>query len=166
MKYKLDIININDISKEEYDEILNKLSKVDKDKYYKMPNERAKHFLAGRYLLNKNLIDISKIYYLDRKPVVNFPCFSISHSDDLTVVAISDELIGVDIEKIREVDDKISNVLKVDKKDAIKEFTKREAYIKLNGLGMKNINDDISSCEFIIKEYNDYYITVAYKKNK
>ena len=166
MKYKLEIINVNDISKKEYDEILNKLNKVDKGKYQKMPSDRAKHFLAGRYLLDKNLIDISKIYYLDRKPVIDSSYFSISHSDDLTTIVISDEPIGVDIERIREVDERVSSILKTNQKDVIKEFTKREAYIKLNGLGMKNLNDDVSSYKFITKKYNNYYITVAFKKNK
>ena len=167
MEHKLEIININDISKKEYDDVYKRLNAIDKNKYSKMTSLRGKHFLAGRYLLLNNNIDIKDIYYEERKPMISSCFFSISHSDDLTVLVIRDVPIGVDIEKIKPVDESVKKIINKDlsDEDFIKEFTKREAYIKVNGLGMKNLNDDLSDYSFTTQKYLDYYITIS-EKNK
>ena len=168
MKHKFELININGISDSQYKFIKSKLSIQDKKKSKRLSSKRNKHFLAGRLLLDFAGIDVSSIYYIGRKPVVDGICFSMSHCDDLTAVIVNDKPIGIDIERIKPVDESMKKILNLDSKlsneDFIKEFTKRESYIKLKGLGMKNLDDDISNYKFITEKVNDYYITISLSK--
>lgn len=93
--------------------------------------------------------------------------FSISHSDDLLVIVIDNKNIGVDIERIRDYDLKINSIIKYNAKsneDFFREWTKREAVIKLKGLALKDINSlDYTGINFKVRRYKDYIITIAYE---
>lgn len=160
------IININEIDEKKYTEVFNKINDVEKNKLLNMPFERKQHFIAGRYLLMNNQIDISKIYYnKNKKPLIENKFFSISHSDEYTVIVIHDNPVGIDMEKIKNVDLSIKRVfgndINISDEKFIKEFTKKESYIKLSGLALRNINDCMESAHFIIKKFKDYYITIC-----
>ena len=60
---------------------------------------------AGRLLLSQMIkeqygkTDYTVTYNENGKPLTDFCCFSISHSDDLVACAVSDKPVGIDIEK-------------------------------------------------------------------
>ena len=88
--------------------------------------------------------------------------FNISHSGDMVVCAVSDKEIGIDIERIREINPKTSEKFACEKeieyinshKNGLFEiWTLKEAYFKCIGTGLgadiKNVSFDIE-CEKII----------------
>lgn len=93
--------------------------------------------------------------------------FSISHCDDLLVIVIDNKNIGVDVERIRDYDLKINNIIKYNAKsneDFFREWTKREAVIKLKGLALRDINSlNYTGINFKIRRYKNYIITIAYE---
>src|SRR5574344_1088601 len=114
-----------------------------------------------RELLNVNNVEIIKDSTKNNKP--NF--FSISHCNNHTVVVVSDHEVGVDMELIRPYDIKLLkylNLPKLSDDDFFKEWTKRESFIKLNGLALKNINDlEMKNCKFTYRNVNNYAITIC-----
>ena len=164
MKYK--IISINEYNLEIEKSVLKNLSPSDKEKYDRLSGNRKKHFILARYLLMQSGVDIRKIKYLGRKPVTDNLYFSISHSYDYTVVIVSNECVGIDIEKIREISPSVKETLMnkdIGDEEFLKHFTKMESYIKYNHLGLKNLKDDISDYNFEINYYNGYIITICTK---
>lgn len=93
--------------------------------------------------------------------------FSISHSDDYLVIVISNKNIGVDIEKIKDYPKKMHDIIEYhpkNKKDFFKEWTKREAVIKLKDLALKDINSlNYTGINFKTKKYKKHIITMAYE---
>ena len=170
---KIKIIKDNELDIKDLKLIYKKLNCVDRERISKMNKSSQIKFLIGRYLLAQEKIDISKIFYNENgKPLIEDNYFSISHSFDLTAIVVSNKPIGIDIEKKRNINDKIkNNILKnFTQKDLIEnhnllfeEFTKREAYIKLNGLNLKYISDDISNYKFMTFKLGDYIMSICYK---
>ncbi len=168
MNYK--IININNYNNKIFNLVYNNLNEHDKNKIIKMPKDRMKHFILARYILLQNNIDISKINYNENgKPYINNKYFSISHSNKYTVVCISNEPVGVDIEYIKDINESIKSTFGFkDKSDIefLKHFTKVESYIKLNGLALKNFNDNIDGYDYKTRIYRNYIITICNKKSQ
>ena len=92
---------------------------------------------------HKNLKDLDFYFTKLGKPMVRLFYFNISHSADFCVVAISNKKIGIDVEKVREIDN-IENIvnklfwcLPLNNKDLLMNFfigfTQYEALIKYNG---------------------------------
>lgn len=114
-------------------------------------------FLLQEVLYSDFNIDISrkKIYFTkNNKPYIQGIHFSISHSKDMVCLIVSDHLCGIDIEAI---DDNIKHQKLVEKvltnneqtiyqnsKDKlgyfVKQWTKKEAYLKCFNDGITNIN--------------------------
>ena len=161
--------NINNYDKYQYDSFYNNLSNMDKDKYNNIVKDNKKKlFLLSRILLDKitnkyyniNYIDMVIKYNTYGKPIYKDFYFNISHSSDYACAIISNNKIGIDIEKIREVDLNIINYFCTDKevnyilssKDKYKSlftiFCLKEAYFKMIGTGINNIK----SIEFIIND--------------
>lgn len=59
---------------------------------------------------HKNLKDLDFYFTKLGKPMVRLFYFNISHSADFCVVAISNKKIGIDVEKVREIDN-IENIV-------------------------------------------------------
>lgn len=105
--------------------------------------------------------------------------FSISHSNDLSVCALSDKEIGVDTEKIKAFNPKLIDRICLDEEKQyignsserfFQIWTAKEAYSKLTGLGLsiglKNIEVDIKNLEvqgkkLTIKTIGDYIISIV-----
>ena len=178
--YKL---NINSLSDEEYKEIYNKADEIRKKKCdnYKLIDDK-KRCLAAYYLLLKVLeeysIDKSKISY-DKEHIILIDSdynISISHSGYFVLLAISKNKIGIDIERIRDINFAITgyfcndNDLDYIDNDINKFFevwTFKEAFSKANGMGIsresKNINFKDYNKEFV---YFDNYIVCLYEKTQ
>lgn len=109
--------------------------------------------------------------------------FNISHTRNAIAVAISGELIGIDIEKIRNTDLKIAKrffttleceyiINNTDKSKAFYEiWTKKEAYIKYMGKGLSiplgsfDVLDLQISSRINTFQINDYIISVCSEKS-
>lgn len=121
-------------------------------------------------------------YNENGKPLLPFCHFCIAHSDDLVIVAISDNPVGVDVERIREI--KKRNDYKLFSFNEVKYvnsspvgialrffeiWTKKEAYIKLNGLKLSDAAkfDIFKLSEVIFKSEisEDYYTTICIKND-
>lgn len=115
------------------------------------------------------------IYNEYKKPYLknNSYFFNLSHSNNVTVCALSDKEIGIDIEAItmkEKIIKKIcnENELKQIKNadDFTKIWTKKEAYVKYVGIGLSYglENVDTTKLKFTTKKYKDYYISI-YEEN-
>ena len=163
--YNLFYYNIDKMSDELYESELKKLSKMRRKEILKKQNlEDRKRSLAGDMLVRKY---ISRLYSIPAeelifakgehgKPyVLNAPAhFSVSHSLKYTVVAISNEPIGIDTEVIREfsaiIDHKSFNESEKEyvagatpfrRKNQMERafyevWTAKEAYLKYTGKGL------------------------------
>ncbi len=172
--YNLFYYNIDKMSDELYETELAKLPKIRRNEILKKKDiQDRKLSLAGDMLVRKY---ISRLYGIPKdqlifangehgKPyVVNAPAhFSISHSLKYTVVAISNEPIGIDTEIIKEfpaivahklfnADEKayISGNTPFRRKSQMEKaffeiWTAKEAYLKYKGLGLSG---GISSLSF------------------
>lgn len=104
--------------------------------------------------------------------------FSISHSGDITVVAIGDTPLGVDIEKIKKADLRVIKRFLKEEADYITEkdsnhrffeiWTKKEAYLKCKGTGISGGLNSINVLDlpFETTVYDDYIISVYREKQK
>ncbi len=162
------IISINEYNPKIYDLVYNKLNDYEKDKITRMPKDRVVHFIMGRYLMIKEGLDVIKVYYnKNGKPCLDNVFFSISHSDEYTILITSDKEIGIDIEHIKHINNSLKKTfLKREASDIefLEYMTKMESYIKLNGYGLSHFDDDISDYNFESFKYIDYLITICERK--
>ena len=104
--------------------------------------------------------------------------FSISHSGDITVVAIGDTPLGVDVEKIKKADLRVIKRFLKEEADYITEkdsnhrffeiWTKKEAYLKCKGTGISGGLNSVNVLDlpFETTVYEDYMISVYREKQK
>lgn len=111
--------------------------------------------------------------------LMNFPeiQYNISHTKGIIVCAISDENIGIDIEKIRNFNKRIpqkffteneQNYIFSKKEDQNKRFfevwTRKEAYVKWVGLGLEltlNSFDVLQDTRIITEIIDDYIVSIC-----
>ncbi|MDD6639734.1 MAG: 4'-phosphopantetheinyl transferase superfamily protein [Erysipelotrichaceae bacterium] len=169
------IKNINDFNKDDINNFYDKIPKLKKDKIYKFKNYESKvrsivgEIILKELLVKKNISYNSLDYYINEygKPYLkdNTTFFNISHSFDYVITAISDNEVGIDIEKIRKTPIKIINQFATEKEKEyilssnnnieeriFKIYTLKEAYFKMLGTNLNNILE----VEFIIKNDKIY----------
>ncbi len=142
-------INIGDISETEYEKTA---------EYFPETKERIKNYcpddqkrtLAGRYLLKQIIKELygreefTIAFNENGKPTLDFCFFSISHSGDYAVCAVSDSPVGVDIEHMKSFKQRDKYMLftlreseYVNECDCENRFytlwTRKEAYVKAKG---------------------------------
>lgn len=143
---------------------------------YKMLKDRQSRLLARlmiqQYLQEKKYDGTLDSWQktIDEKPfIANGPAFNITHSGDIVAVAFSDQSIGIDIEKISDVDvqglstylhhqEKIYIDRASDKQDAF--FTiwaKKEAYLKATGKGIASGLSKMSVVEDIVSGDSEHW---------
>lgn len=158
------IKSIDECDEDVYKYIYDNLGIYEKNKVDKLFNNKLS--LLGYYelyiLLKKRNINLfeSKIKYNKfNKPYIDNIHFNIAHDNKVTVCAISDTPIGVDIIYLKRSNSKINK----------KKFAIKEAYIKMVGNTILNINNVslnhiYTNC--YIKEiyYEDYLIIICKKK--
>lgn len=127
----------------------------------------------------KSLNEINLSFSQNGKPLSNALYFSISHSNDIACVAISNTNVGIDVEKIKPLEnlekliDTLFEELPFNSNDLLLNFylayTSYEAYIKYNDLALGYpkkslyIREDCKS--HIIEIDNDKYV-LNYLSNK
>ena len=156
--------------------------------YTELDDETAKLHNIISYLLLKKILTDNNIevdessynYSKDGKPYyensnINF---SISHSEDMIAVAIDDNELGIDVEKIKEVknniidrvyskeEQKLYSEKLLDDSFFCKTWTKKESFAKSSGKGMNIDFDSITlDLESDFNEIKDYYINTIKLKD-
>lgn len=159
-------IYIHDIKNDEKDRLLELyplLSAVEKERAGRFKFEKDfKLYVAGKIMARKIIADYAKIapedieFRIDnygrpflKQALINNFDFNISHSGDYVVLALSDQRLGIDVEKIRPVDFKIAETCFHDKESEhlnrdpekqlenfYKLWTLKESFIKAVGEGL------------------------------
>ena len=133
-------------------------------------NKRKKEFVACRILLNIYNKDLKISYSKNGSPnLSNHQYISISHSDDLVCIIISDKKVGMDIEMISEKSLRLKErfinshhtILNKEKSTLI--WCIKEAVFKFHEIGNVDFIKDISVPEFILKENGE--IDISFKNN-
>lgn len=142
-------ININEISDIEYSKTADFFPETTKQIKDYRPDDK-KRTLAGRYLLKKMVKELygreefTLAFNENGKPMLDFCFFSISHSGDYAVCAVSDSPVGVDIEHMKSFKQRDKYMLftlreseYVNECDCQNRFytlwTRKEAYVKAKG---------------------------------
>ena len=104
--------------------------------------------------------------------------FSISHTDGLTVIALSDCEVGIDVEKVRKADLRVVRRFSKEEADYITEkesdrrffeiWTMKEAYLKCKGTGISGGLNSVNVLElqFKVMDYEEYIISVYSESKK
>ena len=160
------IIHIVDLRKADINQFLSSpyLSEEDLDavKEFKMEEMREEK-LISRYFKNKYVGE----YYLGEhgKPLSKNICFNISHSHGVIIFASSNKDIGVDIEMIKEVEDKLVDYVTTDEEkeyaSSLEKFfevwTLKESLLKADGCGIAMNLKEISTLPVDeVKEFNHH----------
>ena len=99
--------------------------------------------------------------------------FSISHTEGLTVIAVGDSEVGVDVEKTRKADLRITRRFLKEEADYINVcdsdrrffeiWTKKEAFLKYKGTGLSGGLQSVNVLNLPIKTFafEDYIISVC-----
>lgn len=139
---------------------------------------KARHFLQK--LFGEDIIiktDKNGKPYIEGNSEIHF---NISHTDGLLVIAVSDYEVGIDAEKVREVDMRVKKRFTKAEAEYVGEsinrffeiWTKKEAFLKQKGVGLKG---GLQSFSVLDKEINsristffmgDFVVSVCfYKQN-
>lgn len=145
-------------------------------KLYIKENTDSKFFL--KYVLNdNNIFDYSIFYNEYGKPYLdNNLFFNMSHSNNITACIISDEEVGIDIEKIKYNEKVAKRVLNKEEMKILNNsnnkaemftifWTIKESYVKLLGVGigygLKRVDTTKLKEKIIVKKYNDYILAIS-----
>ncbi len=191
MKYL--IRDVNSYKSQEFDFFFKNIRYEKRDRIKNYSNNRRKRqAIVGEMILKELLEKYYDIKYNDciikesknGKPyITNYNIyFNISHKDNLVVCIISNNEIGVDIEKVRKINLDTINVFATSneknyilekKEDVFKRlfeiYTLKEAYLKMNNDSIININSfdilNVNKKNIFTKTiyYNDYIISIIKK---
>lgn len=153
----VEILEVSSVSEADFVREYNRQGSYNKRRIALMRPQDKRRTLAGLILLRKKIAETYDIteyeftYNENGKPLLPFCFFSISHSGDYVVCSVSDTPVGVDTEVIRDIPfrndyrlftlEEIVYVNESEKEHNIRFFevwTKKEAYIKANGLKLAN----------------------------
>ena len=165
-------------------------SSVRKEKLKLITNEEVRlERIAAEVLLQYAFkeygFDIPKEYAYDElgKPVASDVYFSITHTVGAVMVAVSNNPVGVDLEKKRNIDEKIaSRILTQEEFNFYNEhkgseylldsFVRKESFFKMTGEGInsnltkESINDILNQSKQVALCFDDYLsIITTYKKD-
>lgn len=177
---KIRKINIGDISEREYSKTAEFFSETAEGIKNYRPDDK-KRTLAGRLLLREMIKELygreefTVGFNENGKPILDFCYFSISHSGNIAVCAVSDFPIGVDIELIKDFKKREKYMLftpieneYVNESDSENRFftlwTRKEALIKAKG----GIMADAAKAELVTPEFKlkDNYDGFAFKTER
>ena len=174
---------------ENFNKALNKLNDDRIQKTNSLKNDKDKVLSVGSGLLLNHIYylygisnDIKIIYNENNKPYLenNFIYFNLSHKDNIVVCTVCDSEIGVDIEKITEVDEKL--IYYINKEEEFNEFknyfhyddnkafyklwTIKESFMKYLGKGLSaGIKDLVVKTDPLRIFYKDENYKVFFKEH-
>lgn len=178
--------NVNDMSESEYNKFFDLMSEEKKGKVKRLKEiEDKKLSVCGEMLAKRAICDVtgksSEEIVFERKKSGKPFCknvdieFSISHSGEYTVCALSNTPIGIDIQKVTPYNNKTAEKvcsaeeieridLSVDKaREFTKIWTKKEAVLKRDEKSI--FSSDIKTCLLgeTVKtiELEDYFVSIA-----
>lgn len=137
---------------------------VDSDKFIKFCYGHYRDIMSRQGGVLPNTLDI--IREEGKKPRFDSDevFFNLSHSHGVVMLGISHTPIGVDIEKIRDIDYKSVKFIDADDvEDFFEKWTERESYLKLTGEGLRNLRCEIPSDVHFehFPVYEDYHACVC-----
>ncbi|MBO7217691.1 MAG: 4'-phosphopantetheinyl transferase superfamily protein [Clostridia bacterium] len=173
---------ISDYSDSEYEKIYANLSKSRKARVDRLKIEKdRKRSLLGELLIRKLLLEegIKADVLSDDngKPYLSHPSYfiSISHSGEMAAAIISKNNVGIDIEKIQDIDLRLIKRVCTDREaeyvknsddpnlSFLEIWTAKEAYFKKQGTGITNLKSvDVLGIEKERIIENGYIIQIVY----
>lgn len=194
--YATDVSHLCD--PKEFPEIMEHLPEERKEKILRLARKEDRKQSLGAGLLlqtvlfryGKNMDELR--YGANGKPEIDGIYFNLSHSHDMVVCAVSERLVGCDVEKIREMkmpvamrfftQDEIQHIKEAKDQEAefFRIWTIKESYMKMTGeglkLGLENIEVEFDEgvhifhhgqCDCYIKEYTleGYRLSVCAKED-
>lgn len=196
--YAAKVTNLPD--PKEFPEWMEGLAEVRKQKIlrYKQQKDRKQSLGAGlllKHVLLRHGVDSGNIRFGENgKPELDGICFNLSHSHDVVVCAVSNKVVGCDVEKVKNAPTKIAerffckneieHLEKFKNAERDSEFyrlwTMKESYLKMTGEGMQlalnrfefvfeecvKVFRDGKICSCFVKEYEipGYKLTVCAKE--
>ncbi len=175
MIYILKVKNLNDGQLEWLESLLPPSRKAPSNK--RQGKEKLatilEYFLVAYALKLDHFVDFS--YTSSGKPYIDNYHFSLSHKEDIIALSTSESEVGVDIEKVQEVDQNLLNfvcspaevkMVKNAKDPALAFttlYTKKEAALKKFGHPLSYPLKDILTADLVLKSYQfeDYIISVC-----
>lgn len=138
------------------------------EKYRRIADDKARLQCAAAARLLKWALP-NKTEYFDAagKPFIDGGYISISHSEDMVLLAVSDTPVGVDIELEREVHPKVAQRMFSSKELAsgypiMQLWVRKEAMLKKLGTGLKGAENEITDHEFLsIPHFEGYAAAVC-----
>lgn len=163
-----------------YKFLYNFLPKSRRIKVDKLKNLIDKKIAIIEYFIVKHFLKIKgnpDFKYTEKgKPFYNNKHFNISHCDNILVIAISEQEVGVDIQRLIEYDEKLikhicnrNEINQLDKnaKSLTRLWTQKESLIKCMGgtivCDLKNVLNNSEGFEFSFYERDDYIISLCKK---
>ncbi len=148
---KIFVYNVNDLEdKELFKKEYNNAPVFRKEKIDRLSLENDKRLSLGAWIALERAMESAGVkgevaLSENGKPYLrdNELHFNLSHSGELAICAISENPVGVDIEKIREVDLKLTEKVfgkkeKMSLEDFFKMWTRKESFLKCLGEGFKS----------------------------
>ena len=163
-KYQFGVWKINE-------SLIGLIEGFEDDYFNKLKNKKRKlEYVCTRLLLKEFDSNLKISYNKNGAPILNNnKCISIAHSNNLAAIIISDNKVGIDIEKISEKPIKIAakfisenDNISMDTNDTCLAWSAKEAIYKLHEIGGLDFKNDIL-IQKINKEKN---IIKAKFKNK
>ncbi len=169
------LFDINNLTDELYDKYFREMSKSRKEKVLSLKDKTArKRTIAGEMLVKQMTSENICIEIAENgKPYADGAYFSISHTENFVVCAVSDGPVGIDIERIKPYNDKLARRITTPEeyeyinKDAEKLYeiwTLKEAIIKKEGKGISAIKntDALAKINKTKHKFEDFIIHIVY----
>ncbi len=169
------IFNIENLTDEMYNKYFSMMSASRKEKVLSLKDEASrKRTVAGEMLVKQMLSEDVVIEIGDKgKPCTNGAYFSISHTENLVVCAVSDKPIGIDIEKVMPYSDKLAkritndaeyNYINKNGEKLTEIWTLKEAIIKRDGKGISAIKsiDALAEKNKISEKIGNFIIHIVF----
>ncbi|MEG1528849.1 MAG: hypothetical protein RR405_00720 [Clostridia bacterium] len=137
---------------------------VDSDKFIKICYSHYVGIVSGQGKKLPKEVEIVRENGKKPRFLNDVAYFNLSHSHGVVVVGISHTEIGVDIEKVREIDfEKFKFLEATDEQDFFEKWTEKESWLKLTGEGISKVKCQIPEDAHFehFDVFEDYHVCVC-----